>query len=66
MGKCNAFMRDGVKREQMYKDLQQKVMADGPFIIMFQETNRITQRSNVKDFVMGPSSDVIYYNLATK
>ena len=58
--------RDMGKREQMYKDLQQKVMADGPFIIMFQETNRITERSNIKSFVMGPSSDVIYYNLTTK
>ena len=58
--------RDGAKREQMYKDLQQKVMAEGPFIIMFQETKRVSQRANVKGFVMGPSSDVIYYNLTAK
>ena len=58
--------RDPAKREQMYKDLQRKVMEEGPFIIMFQETKQLARRSNVKNFVMGSSSDVIYYNLTTK
>ena len=58
--------RDPAKREQAYKDLQQKVMEDGPFIIMFQETRRVSERANVKNFVMGSSSDVVYYNLTTK
>ena len=55
--------RDPIKREQMYKDLQRKVMEEGPFIIMFQETKQLARRSNVKNFIMGSSSDVIYYNL---
>ena len=55
--------RDPTKREQMYKDLQRKVMEEGPFIIMFQETKQLARRSNVKNFIMGSSSDVIYYNL---
>ena len=58
--------RDPAKREQMYKDLQRKVMKEGPFIIMFQETKQLARRSNVKNFIMGSSSDVIYYNLTTK
>ena len=58
--------RDGAKREQLYKDLQKKVMTDGPYIIMFQNTIQLAERANVKDFVMGPSSDVVYYNLTTK
>jgi peptide/nickel transport system substrate-binding protein len=58
--------RDSAKREQLYKDLQKKVMADGPYIIMFQNTIQLAERANVKDFVMGPSSDVVYYNLTTK
>ena len=58
--------RDPAKREQMYKDLQRKVMEEGPFIIMFQETKQLARRSNVKNFIMGSSSDVIYYNLTTK
>ena len=58
--------RDAGKREAMYKDLQRKVMDEGPFVIMFQETNQLAARANVKGFVMGPSSDVVYYNLTTK
>ena len=58
--------RDTAKREQMYKDLQKKVMVEGPFIIMFQNTIQLAERANVKGFVMGPSTDVVYYNLTTK
>jgi peptide/nickel transport system substrate-binding protein len=58
--------RDAGKREQMYKDLQKKVMDEGPFIIMFQDTVQLATRANVKNFVMGASSDVVYYNLTTK
>jgi hypothetical protein len=33
---------------------------------MFQETKQVAERANVKNFVMGPNQDVIYYNLTTK
>ena len=58
--------RDEGKREQMDKDLQLKVMDEGPFIIMFQDTTQLATRANVKNFVMGSSSDLVYYNLTTK
>ena len=58
--------RDEGKREQMYKDLQLKVMDEGPFVIMFQDTTQLATRANVKNFVMGSSSDLVYYNLTTK
>jgi peptide/nickel transport system substrate-binding protein len=58
--------RDEGKRKQMYLDLQKKVMDDGAYIIMTQSTAQLAERANVKDFVMGPSSDVVYYNLTTK
>ena len=58
--------RDPAKREQMYKDLQAKVMDEGPFIVMFQETKQIAERANVKNFVFGPTADVVFYRLATK
>jgi peptide/nickel transport system substrate-binding protein len=66
MTKAAVRERDSAKREQMYKDLQKKVLEEGPYIIMFQNTIQLAQRANVKDFVMGPSTDVVYYNLATK
>ena len=58
--------RDEGKRKQMYLDLQKKVMDEGPFILMFQETKQLATRANIKNFVMGPTSDVVYYNLVTK
>ena len=58
--------RDGAKREAMYKDLQAKVMDEGPFIIMFQTASQVAERANVKNFVMGPTSDVVFYRLVTK
>jgi peptide/nickel transport system substrate-binding protein len=58
--------RNPDKREKMYLDLQKKVMEEGPFIILFQETRQLGMRSNVKNFVFGPSADVVYYNLTTK
>ena len=50
----------------MYKDLQRKVMEDGSFIIMFQDSKQVALRNNVKTFVMGPPPDVVFYRLVTK
>ena len=58
--------RDEAKRKQMYLDLQKKVLDDGSYAIMFQETKQVATRSNVKNFIFGPSADVVYYNLTTK
>jgi peptide/nickel transport system substrate-binding protein len=58
--------RDEGKRKQMYLDLQKKVLDDGAFAIMFQETKQVAERANVKGFIFGPSADVVYYNLTTK
>jgi len=33
---------------------------------MFQNTALLAERANVKGFVLGPSNDVVYYNLTTK
>jgi peptide/nickel transport system substrate-binding protein len=58
--------RDAGKREKMYMDLQKEVMDQGPIMIMFQHTVQLATRANVKGYVMGSSSDVVYYNLTTK
>ena len=58
--------RDSEKRAEMYEDLQRKVMNEGPFIIMLQDSKQVALRSNVKDFVMGPTPDVVFYRLVTK
>ena len=58
--------RDNAKRAAMYLDLQKKVLADGPFVIMFQETEIASMRNNVNNFVLGPSFDTNYYRYVTK
>ena len=54
--------RDPAKRAALYEAMQREVMADGPFVIMFQQTENAAERANVKGFIMGPSFD---NNLAT-
>jgi peptide/nickel transport system substrate-binding protein len=58
--------RDSEKRAELYEALQRKVMQEGPFIIMIQDSRQVALRSNVKNFVMGPTSDVVFYQNATK
>ncbi|UDL96172.1 ABC transporter substrate-binding protein [Lichenihabitans sp. PAMC28606] len=58
--------RDLGKREQMYKDLQQKLLDDSPFIIMFQEVKQTAERANVKNFILGPTQDVVFYGMTSK
>ena len=49
--------RDQDKRAQMYRELQRKVLADGPFVIMFQDIEVIAERANVQGMIWGPSFD---------
>lgn len=46
---------DTDKRAALYLDLQKKVNADGPFVIMFQENEVVGMRKNVNGFIIGPS-----------
>ncbi len=57
---------DAAKREAMYLDLQRKVQADSPFIIMFQNTEQVARRANVKGFVSGPTYQIVFYRNVTK
>jgi peptide/nickel transport system substrate-binding protein len=58
--------RDSEKRAEMYEALQRKVMQEGPFIIMLQDSKQVALRSNVKNFIMGPVSDLVFYRTVTK
>jgi peptide/nickel transport system substrate-binding protein len=57
---------DPVKRAAAYQDLQREVQARSPFIITFQEQNRVALRSNVKGYVQGTVADLIKYDAVTK
>lgn len=57
---------DQDKRNAMYVDLQKKVQAESPIIIMFQAALQIAMASNVDGYVNGSNSDFVYYRLVTK
>lgn len=50
----------------MYEELQRSVLADSPFVIMFQQTEMVAERKNVTGLVWGPSFDTNYYWKADK
>lgn len=58
--------RDATKRAQIYQDLQRSVLADSPFVIMFQQTEMIAERKSVNGLVWGPSFDTNFYWKAEK
>ena len=55
---------DDAKRLELYKDLQRKVLTDGPYIGLVQRTAQTAMRANVKDYVVGPA--LIFYRLVRK
>jgi peptide/nickel transport system substrate-binding protein len=57
---------DPDKRAQMYEELQKTVMEEGPFVIMFQEIEVLGMRSNVQNFILGPSFNDNSFRLVTK
>ena len=49
--------RDAGKRVATYEELQKKVLATSPFVIMAQKVEVIASRKNVSGMVWGPSFD---------
>ncbi len=42
------------------------MLADSPYLFMFVPTYQIALRKTVKDFVVGPYWDLVFYRLASK
>ncbi|WP_430255016.1 ABC transporter substrate-binding protein [Neorhizobium sp. DAR64872/K0K18] len=49
--------KDAAKRAATYEDLQRKVLATSPFVIVFQQTEVAGYSSKVKGYKLGPSFD---------
>ncbi len=58
--------QDPEKRARIYLELQREHQAQSPFVIMFQDIERAAERTNVKNFVLGPSFDSNFYRFTTK
>ena len=64
--KAALLEKDGTKRAEMYKDLQQKVLEKSPFVIVFQQTEVAGYKKNLKGFKLGPSFDTNYVSTISK
>jgi peptide/nickel transport system substrate-binding protein len=50
----------------MYVDLQKKVQAKSPIIIMFQAASQVALAKKVSGYVNGATSDFVFFRLAKK
>lgn len=57
---------DPAKRDAMYVDLQKKVQANSPIVIMFQAATQVARAKNVEGYVNGALSDFVFYRQVKK
>ena len=60
---------DPALRAQLYRDLQRRLQSEGPYVIMFQQTEQVEQvarRRNVAGFATGPAFDQVWYRTVEK
>ena len=64
----NAAMIEGdaEKRQKLYEDAQRKFTGVSPFIIMFQNTELLAERKNVKGLYLGPVSETTFFKTVEK
>ena len=58
--------QDADRRNEMYLDLQRRVQAESPIVIMFQASRQVAMASDVTGYVNGSNSDFVYYRLVEK
>lgn len=64
--KAALLERDADKRAAMYKDLQKAVLDNGPFVVIFQQTEVAGLRKSLKDYKLGPSFDTNFVGPVSK
>lgn len=58
--------KDSAARAAIYEDLQKQVLASGPFVVVFQQTEVAGYSAKVKDFKLGPSFDTNFVYTVSK
>ncbi len=59
-------LADPAEREEIYAELQKKLMDDGPFVIMFQTNAQEARNKRLSGFVSGPTFDLVFYRKVSK
>jgi len=57
---------DVAKREALYHDIQRDLQQNGPYTIMFQQTEQTVRQKHVNGFVSGSNFDLVFYRNVTK
>ena len=57
---------DPARRAELYRGLQRRMQHEGPYVIMFQQTEQIARRGNVTGFATGLSFDQVWYRTVAK
>lgn len=58
--------KDTAKRAAIYEDLQKQVLASGPFVVIFQQTEIAGYSNKVQNYKLGPSFDTNYISTVSK
>jgi peptide/nickel transport system substrate-binding protein len=58
--------KDLAKRAELYRDIQEKVRSEGPFVFLFQANRETAMRKNVTGPVFGPLYDAVFYRTIRK
>ena len=58
--------KDADKRAAAYQELQKTVLAESPFVIIFQQTEVAGYRGNLSGFKLGPSFDTNFVSTVSK
>lgn len=54
------------RRAQLYEIMQKQMLANSPFVIMFQRVSQVTMRPGVSGIEVGPINDLVSYRHLTK
>ncbi|MCB5203677.1 ABC transporter substrate-binding protein [Neorhizobium sp. T786] len=58
--------QDSDKRAAIYQDLQKEVLANGPYVIVFQQTEVAGHSDKLKNYKLGPSFDTNFVSSVSK
>ena len=58
--------KDPRKRATLYQAIQRRVQHSSPIVVTFQELSQVALRSNIKGYVNGLTTDLVFYNQVSK
>jgi peptide/nickel transport system substrate-binding protein len=58
--------KDAAKRNKLYAGIQREVQKKSPLVLLFQATDQVVIRNNVKGYVQGLNADQVYYAKVSK